>query len=173
MRLFQRALLGEALDEPVGLEDANVREAIEDRAALSPALDESGAPQHGEVLAHVRHLAADRGRQVAHGELAAGQRFEHAQALRIGEGPTDRRIALAVEVARGRDGGVQHLDESCHYLRKHASSLSGCSRALCDTPIVDTADRIVSLDAIAAARERIAGRVHRTPLLSSADRGAR
>jgi threonine dehydratase len=33
---------------------------------------------------------------------------------------------------------------------------------------VDTADRIVSPAAIAAARERIAGRVHRTPMLSSA-----
>jgi threonine dehydratase len=33
---------------------------------------------------------------------------------------------------------------------------------------VDTADRIVSLAAIEAARERIAGRVHRTPMLSSA-----
>ena len=32
---------------------------------------------------------------------------------------------------------------------------------------MDTADRIVSLAAIRAARERIAGRVHRTPMLSS------
>jgi len=33
---------------------------------------------------------------------------------------------------------------------------------------VDTADRIVSLDAIHAARDRIAARVHRTPMLHSA-----
>jgi threonine dehydratase len=33
---------------------------------------------------------------------------------------------------------------------------------------VETADRIVSMAAIDAARERIAGRVHRTPMLSSA-----
>src|SRR5690242_3192654 len=33
---------------------------------------------------------------------------------------------------------------------------------------MDTADRIVSLAAVEAARERIAGRVHRTPMLSSA-----
>jgi threonine dehydratase len=39
---------------------------------------------------------------------------------------------------------------------------------LCDTRIVDTADRIVSLDSIEAARERIAGRIHRTPMLASA-----
>src|SRR4029453_5880275 len=120
-----------------------------DRAALSPALDEPGAPEHGKVLAHVRHLAPDGRRQVAHGELPAGQRFEHAQPLWVGQGPPDCRIPLAVELARGRDGGVQHLGRSCHYLRKHASTFAWglAARSLCDTPSVDTADRIVTLDA--------------------------
>ena len=45
------------------------------------------------------------------------------------------------------------------------------ARSLCDTPSVDTADRIVTLDAIHAARERITGRVHRTPMLSSSTAG--
>src|SRR5262245_7447522 len=116
------ALPGKALDEPIGLEHAHVREAVVDRAALPPALDETGTPQHGKVLAHVRHLAAHRDRQVAHRELPAGQRFEHAEPLRIGQRPPDRRIALAVEVGRGRDGGVQHRAQSCQYLRKHAST---------------------------------------------------
>jgi threonine dehydratase len=38
---------------------------------------------------------------------------------------------------------------------------------LCDTREMETADRIVSLDDINAARERIAGLVHRTPMFSS------
>src|SRR5262245_49541469 len=99
------ALPGKALDEPIGLEDAHVREAVIDRAALPPALDETGTPQHGKVLAHIRHLAPDRGRQVAHRELAAGQRFEHAQPLGIGQRPPDRRISLAIEVGRSRNRG--------------------------------------------------------------------
>src|SRR4029079_18094610 len=116
------ALPGEALDEPVGLEDANVRETVEDRAALSPALDESGTPQHGEVLAHVRHLAPDRRRQLAHGELAGRQRFEHAQTLGVRQGSPDCRIALAVEIARDGDRCVEHRGQSCQCLRKHAST---------------------------------------------------
>jgi threonine dehydratase len=40
--------------------------------------------------------------------------------------------------------------------------------SLCDTRSVDTVERIVSLGAIEAARERIAGRVHRTPTLRTA-----
>jgi threonine dehydratase len=43
----------------------------------------------------------------------------------------------------------------------------GSREGLCDTQSVDTADRIVSLAAIHAARERIAGVVHRTPMLAS------
>jgi threonine dehydratase len=39
--------------------------------------------------------------------------------------------------------------------------------SLCDTQAMETADRIVSLASIHAARERIAGAVHRTPMLSS------
>ena len=42
-----------------------------------------------------------------------------------------------------------------------------CKR-LCDTRSVDTADRIVSLAAVEAARERIRDTIHRTPMLSSA-----
>ena len=37
----------------------------------------------------------------------------------------------------------------------------------CDTPAVETTDRIVGIDAIREARERIVGRVGRTPLLAS------
>jgi len=51
--------------------------------------------------------------------------------------------------------------------RKYFRAGIGCKR-LCDTRTVDTADRIVSLASIEAARERIATTIHRTPMLSSA-----
>ena len=50
--------------------------------------------------------------------------------------------------------------------RKYFRAGMACKR-LCDTRSVDTADRIVSLAAVDAARERIRGHVHRTPMLSS------
>jgi len=51
--------------------------------------------------------------------------------------------------------------------RKYFRAGIGC-KCLCDTRAVDTADRIVSLASIEAARERIATTIHRTPMLSSA-----
>src|SRR5919107_28363 len=44
------ALAGQALDEPVGLEDADVGEAIEDRRTVAAGLHETGAAKDGEVL---------------------------------------------------------------------------------------------------------------------------
>jgi threonine dehydratase len=41
-------------------------------------------------------------------------------------------------------------------------------RTVCDTRPMDTTERTVGLDEMRAARERIGGRVHRTPMLSSA-----
>src|SRR5262249_173094 len=79
------ARAGQALAEPVRLEGADVGEAIEDRRPIAPALDEPGAAENGEVLAHVGHLASDLGREISDGELPGGQRLEHAQALRVGE----------------------------------------------------------------------------------------
>ena len=51
--------------------------------------------------------------------------------------------------------------------RKYFRAGMACKR-LCDTRIVDTADRIVSLAAVEAAREQIRDTIHRTPMLSSA-----
>ena len=51
--------------------------------------------------------------------------------------------------------------------RKYFRAGMACKR-LCDTRSVDTADRIVSLAAVEAARERIRDTIHRTPMLSSA-----
>ena len=180
---------GEALDEPVGLEDADVGEAVEDRRSVAPALDETRAAEDGEVLAHVGHLAADSRREVAHGDLAGRQRLEDAEALRIGQGSSDGGVALTVELGRGgHGGGVQHPG---HHVTGCASTqvLPGDDRGECgnaefvtapgprrtdghrfvgDTPAMSDAVRPVSLDEILVARERIARRVHRTPLLSSA-----
>src|SRR6187549_3912298 len=50
---------------------------------VAPARHEPGAAKHGKVLAHVRHLASNPDRQLADGELALGQRFEHAQPLGV------------------------------------------------------------------------------------------
>jgi hypothetical protein len=99
---LQIALAGARLDEAVGLEDPRVREPVVDGAAVAPGGDQSGRPQDGEVLAHVRDLAPhDRG-EVAHGDLAVGQGFEDAQALRIGQGPADDGRALVLILAGGR-----------------------------------------------------------------------
>src|SRR6185295_15135936 len=65
------------------------------------------------------------------------------------------------------------LRSFCHSLRKYASAVSarrGAARRAAPG-LRDTApmpDHIVSLDAILAAREVVAGHVHRTPMLSSA-----
>src|SRR5215207_2676661 len=59
------ALAGEVLDKSICLEDADVREAVEDGRSVPPALDEPCAPQDGEVLAHVRDLAPDLRREIA------------------------------------------------------------------------------------------------------------
>ena len=84
---------GQILDEPIGLEDPRVRKAIEDGAAFPPSDHEPCSPKHREMLAHVGYLAADPGTEVAHGQLALGERFEDTQALRVRESPSDRGIA--------------------------------------------------------------------------------
>jgi threonine dehydratase len=53
-------------------------------------------------------------------------------------------------------------------LRKHASLNLAAALSVGDTPAVNSQPAIVTLEDIVAARERIASRVHRTPLLSSA-----
>src|SRR5687767_13204428 len=52
---FCARLARDVLDEAIGLEDSGVRKAIEDGAAVPPGRHEPGAPQHGQVLAHVGH----------------------------------------------------------------------------------------------------------------------
>ena len=73
----------------IGLEDPGVGEAVVDRAAVTTGSDEPGRAEHREVLAHVRHLAADPDGELAHGELAVREGLEDAQALGIAEGSTD------------------------------------------------------------------------------------
>ena len=87
-----------------------VRKAIQDGVAVTPARDEPGPTKHREVLAHVGHLAADPTAEVAHRELADGERLEDTQALGVREGPTDRGIALAVGVC-GHWQVVQHASD--------------------------------------------------------------
>ena len=59
------------------------------------------------MLAHVGHLAADPGAEVADRELADGERLEDAQAFRVRQGPTDRGVPLAIGLCRDRQD-VQH-----------------------------------------------------------------
>src|SRR5688572_27574329 len=84
-----------------------VGEAIEDCVAVAPAIDQSGSTEHSEMLAHVGHLAADPGAEVADRELADRERLEDAQALGIREGSTDGGIALPIDL-RGDWQVVQH-----------------------------------------------------------------
>src|SRR5688500_11556005 len=65
------ALAGDRLDHAICLEHALVRKAIENGAPVSSRGHQAGCAQHRQVLAHVRHLATDVARQVAHGTLAA------------------------------------------------------------------------------------------------------
>src|SRR5688572_840788 len=87
---FRRSA-GDLLQQSVGVEDAIVGEPIEDGAPLAPAGDKAGRAQHREVLAHVRHLAADVARQLAHAPFAGGELLEHAQPLGIGQCARDSR----------------------------------------------------------------------------------
>src|SRR4051794_33877285 len=50
---------GDGLENLVGLEDLGIREPVVDGAPVAARRDEAGRAQHGEVLAHVRHLARD------------------------------------------------------------------------------------------------------------------
>src|SRR6266581_7152959 len=156
-------LSGEALDESIGLEDANVGEAIEDRRPVAAALHEPGAPEDGKMLAHVRDLTTDLRRQVANGKLAGSQRLEHAETFRVGERTTNRGIPLTVEFARGRDGqDVQHHDDDVTVCA-NTQVLSGRGPAGILRRMT-SADGLVGLDEIRTARERIGRSVHRTPM---------
>src|SRR5918994_6949073 len=86
-----RRSAGDLLEQMVGVEDAVVGEPIEDRASLATAGDEASRAQHGQMLAHVRHLAAHVARQIADAPLAVGELLEHAQSLRIGQRSSDAR----------------------------------------------------------------------------------
>src|SRR6185436_5331759 len=85
--------------------------AVEDGVAIAPAGHQASTAEHSEMLAHVGHLASDSSAEVAHRELADGERLEDAQALRVGKSPTDRGIALAIDLSRYRQG-VQHVVHS-------------------------------------------------------------
>jgi hypothetical protein len=95
---FSRLLAGKCLNELVGLEDPWVRKAVIDGGALAPTRDESGAAEDGEMLAHVRDLAADLTGQITDGLLAAGEAFEDAQPLGISQGAADGSKTLSLEL---------------------------------------------------------------------------
>ena len=118
------------------------------------------------MLAHVGDLAADPVAEVAHRELADGERLEDAQALRIRERTTDRGIALSLGLGRDREA-IQHPRH--HIIACANTQVSGERRGgrIHSRPCPRTRLIHVTIDEIEAARERIAGHVHRTPILSS------
>ena len=138
--------------------------------------DETGRAQHREVLAHVRHLAADPRRQLAHGGLAVGEGLEDAQALGVAEGTRDGGGALSLVL-----GG-------CDRCRSRAQCLTSCARTqvvrrmswaqMCPVEGISRGvvaaysramtDNPVTLAAIRETRAMLRGRVHHTPMLSSA-----
>src|SRR4051794_35803896 len=61
---FYVRLARDVLDESIGLEDPRVGEAIVDGAALATRRHEACASEDRQMLAHVRHLAADPFAQV-------------------------------------------------------------------------------------------------------------
>jgi hypothetical protein len=91
-------LAGKCLNEVIGLEDPGVRKAVIDGGALSTGRDEPGAAEDGEMLAHVRDLAADLTGQITDRLLALGETLEDAQSLRIGERAPDGSKALSFEL---------------------------------------------------------------------------
>src|SRR4029077_3971508 len=93
---FLCALARDVLDETIRLDDPRVRETVVDRGAFSARGHETCAPQHREMLAHVGDLAADPFAQIGHRQLADGERFEDAQAFRVRQRSTDRRITRSV-----------------------------------------------------------------------------
>src|SRR5574340_708383 len=94
---------GDLLDESIGLEDPGVGEAIEDGIAVAARDDQAGVTEHREVLAHVRHLAADLEREVTDRALPVGQRLEDAQPLGIGQRSPDVGGPPPVGLGRGLD----------------------------------------------------------------------
>src|SRR5918995_3269624 len=87
--LSNPASAGDLLQQSVGIEDAVVREPIEDGAPVATARDQPGGAQHRKVLAHVRDLAADLARQLADALLSAGESFDDAEPLGVGQGTRD------------------------------------------------------------------------------------
>jgi hypothetical protein len=75
---FSRLLAGKCLNEVIGLEDPGVRKAVIDGGALSTGRDEPGAAEDGEMLAHVRDLAADLTGQITDRLLAVRETLEDA-----------------------------------------------------------------------------------------------
>ena len=65
--------------------DRRLRQPIADRGPGAPAIDETGRPQHGQVLARVGERHADRGRQLAHGTLTAPERVQEHEPLCVGQ----------------------------------------------------------------------------------------
>jgi hypothetical protein len=91
-------LAGKCLNEVIGLENPGVRKAVIDGGALSTGRDEPGAAEDGEMLAHVRDLAADLTGQITDRLLALGETLEDTQSLGIGEGAPDGSKTLSLEL---------------------------------------------------------------------------
>jgi hypothetical protein len=120
------------------------------------------------MLAHVGNLTADPGTEVAHGKLAMSERFEDTQALRVRERPTNRGVPRPFGLGGDRQA-FQHVvnDINCcantQVSRGVGTSIShGILAAMPDAP-----EHVVTLAEIEAARERLAGRVHRTQMMTS------
>ncbi len=119
------------------------------------------------MLAHVGDLAADPGAEVAHRQLADGERLEDAQSLGVRQRPTDRGVPLSISLG-GDWEVIQHpgIISIFAQTRKYpveTPAADGILRRMLDPTDVQA----VSLAEIEAARERIASVVHRTPLLTS------
>ena len=103
-----------------------VRETVEDGVAIAPARYEASSTEHSEMLAHVGHLAADPGAEVADRELADGERLEDAQALGIRESATDGGVPLPIDLG-GNWQVVQHEPETISVCANTQVQLSGVS----------------------------------------------
>jgi threonine dehydratase len=116
------------------------------------------------VLAHVGDLAADPFAEVRHGQLAESERFEDTQALGVGQRPPDRGVPQSFGFGRDRKA-IQHPENriiACANTQVFAADPRAILARMPAGP-----EHIVTIDEIEAARERIAGSVHRTELLSS------
>ena len=90
---------GDVGENLVGLHHAGIDQPVEDGAPLTAAGDDPGAAEHGEMLAHVRHLAADAPAEVADRAFTLGELLDDAEPLRVRERLGDRCSPRAQLVA--------------------------------------------------------------------------